>query len=73
MSGRSTCEKALLYVPVPFEFLEVDKAKQLFQEKSKLWNLASEWKTQYDAWKKDDLWRKDEHSKFNVEEMNKKA
>ena len=28
---------------------------------------------QYDAWKKDDIWRKDEHSRFNAEEMNKKV
>ena len=28
---------------------------------------------QYDTWKRDDIWRKDEHSKFNVEEMNKKV
>lgn len=29
---------------------------------------------QYDGvWKKEDIWRKDEHNKFNVEEMNKKV
>ncbi|CAK9112259.1 Protein transport protein Sec61 subunit alpha (Secretory 61 complex subunit alpha) [Durusdinium trenchii] len=66
--------QALLHVPVPFEFVEVDKAKQLFTEKSRLWNLASDWKAQYDGvWKKEDIWRKDEHNKFNVEEMNKKV
>lgn len=65
--------QVLLYVPVPFEFAEVDKAKQLFAEKLKLWTLASDWKDQYDTWKRDDIWRKDEHSKFNVEEMNKKV
>ncbi|CAJ1434030.1 unnamed protein product [Effrenium voratum] len=59
--------QVLFYVPVPLEFVEVDKAKQLFFEKSKLWNLVNDWKVALDAWKKT------EFSQVNVEEMNKKV
>ncbi|CAE6950747.1 sec61a [Symbiodinium sp. KB8] len=59
--------QALFYVPVQFEFQEVEKAKQLFTEKSRLWNLISDWKAQLDVWKKTDI------TQLNVEEMNKKV
>jgi len=59
--------QALFYVPVQFEFQEVEKAKQLFTEKSRLWNLISDWKGQLDVWKKTDI------TQLNVEEMNKKV
>ena len=60
--GGAAPSQALFYVPVQFEFQEVEKAwlgslapvltrvawcskaKQLFTEKSRLWNLISDWK-----------------------------
>ena len=43
----------LFGVPNSFEFVEVDKARSLFNDKHKLWTLVHEWNEKKKHWKYD--------------------